>query len=208
MCQTPGMSLLDKVGKAAMDAIHKATLAAENVQQRADALIDKSPLASQLRERIAPKKTDDGFVVPDPEDNDSPFAVLEEEEDAPLANPDKAAQVFGPSTDPWTGRCLQLLTDHGVEHDYVDLEAEGGMAVETRLVRETAQHNPPYVFLRGSFIGGYDALNEIVRLGQIEELTLPPEERNKRAGRTRIVIAKRGEDAVRPGEIGNPDDRK
>ncbi len=203
------MSLLDKVGKAAMDALHKATLAAESVQQRADALIDKSPLASQLRERIAPKKADDGFVVPDPEQNDSPFAVVEEPPDAPIGNPDKAAQVFGPGTDPWTGRCLQLLTDHGVEHDYVDLEAEGGMAIETRLVRETAQHKPPYVYLRGSFIGGYDALNEIVRLGQIEEQTMPPEQRSQAAaGRTRIVIAKRGADEIRPGEIGNPDDRK
>ena len=186
------MSLLDKLGKVAMDTLDKAGRVAERVQERVGAKVAK-----------------DDFEPPMPEQNESPFAPIEEEEEAPLANADVAAQVFGPGTDPWTGRCLQLLTDHQVEHDYSDLEAEGGQATETQLVRETQQHSPPYIFLRGEFIGGYDALNEIVRLGQIEVMTMTAEERESEGkGRTRIVIAKRGGDEHRPGEIGNPDDRK
>jgi glutaredoxin len=205
------MSLLDKVGKVAMDAIDKASRVAGGVQQRADSLIERSALASQLRDKIAPKREDDGFEVPTPEQNASPFArPLEDDEPAaPLADAEQPGQVFGPGTDPWTGRSLQLLSDHGVEHTFVDLEAEGGMAIETRLVSETAQHNPPYIYLRGEFIGGFDALNEIVRLGQIEELTKSAEERaNATKGRTRIVVAKRGADETRPGAIGSPTDRK
>ena len=130
------MSFLDKFGKVAMDALDKA---------------------SRVAERFSGPKEDDDFVVPDPEPNESPFAPPPEDEpDEPLGNADKAAQVFGPGTDPWTGRCLQLLTDHQIEHEYVDLEGEGGTAIETRLVSETAQHNPPYVYLRGAFIGGFD----------------------------------------------------
>jgi glutaredoxin len=181
------MTLLDRFGKLAMDTVGKAARLAGKYSGKSDDLSD----------------------VPIPEQNASPFAVPEEEpeDDAPLANVDFPAQVFGPGTDPWTGRTLQTLADHQVEHQFVDLEAEGGMRIETMLVRETQQHRPPYVFLRGDFIGGYDALNEIVRLGQIEELTTHPDERDKGKGRTRIVIAKRNNDDVRPGEIGNPDDR-
>jgi len=189
------MRLLDKVGKMAMDAVDKAIRATDGVRK--------------LGGKLVPPTDHDEVVAPDPEPNESPFAVPEqdEEHDAPLGDPETAAQVFGRGTDPWTGRSLQLLKDHQVEHSFVDLEADGGMAIDTALVRETQQHQAPYVYLRGEFIGGYDALNEVVRLGQLDELTKRPEDRNKGGG-VRIVIAKRTQSEVRPGEIGNPDDRQ
>jgi glutaredoxin len=200
------MSLLDKVGKAAMDAIDKASRAKDGVQKRLDPLIEKSEVATRLRDRIAPpeRSLDE---IPTPEQNDSPFTTAETEpdEDEPLADPSRPAQIFGRGTDPWTGRCLRILADRDVEHDFVDLEDEGGLGIETRLVRQTGQQTAPYIFLRGELIGGFDALNEIERLGQLEEMVKPPEERQK--GRVRIQIAKRGEDTTRPGERG-PDDRK
>lgn len=200
------MSLLDKVGKAAMDAIDKAARAKDGVQKRLDPLIDKSEVASRLRDRIAPpeRSLDE---IPDPENNDSPFlsTEAEPEHDEPLADPNRPAQVFGRGTDPWTGRCLRILTDRDIEHDFVDLDDEGGLGIETRLVSQTGQQSAPFIFLRGELVGGFDALNEIERLGQLEEMVKPPEERRK--GRVRIQIAKRGEDGTRPGERG-PDDRK
>jgi glutaredoxin len=180
------MSFLHKVGKAAMDALGKASRLADKVSRRED----------------------DFSAAPLPEQNSSPFEAPEEEDDEPLANPELPAQVFGRGTDPWTGRSLQLLTDHEVDHEFTDLDGDGGLTTETMLVRETQAQNPPYIFLRGAFIGAYDALNEIVRLGQIEEMTKHPDERDKSGSRTRIVIAKRDGEEPRPGEIGNPDDRK
>ncbi len=202
------MSLLDKVGKAAMDAIDKAARAKDGVQKRLDPLIEKSEMATRLRDRIVPpeRSLDE---IPEPENNDSPFVSAEAEDeperDEPLADPSRPAQVFGRGTDPWTGRCLRILADRDIDHDYVDLEDEGGLGIETRLVRQTGQQTAPYIFLRGELIGGFDALNEIERLGQLEEMVKPPEERRK--GRVRIQVAKRGEDGLRPGERG-PDDRK
>ena len=194
------MSFLDKVGKLAMDGLDKATRAADKLQERVDPLIQRSSLATKVREKIAPKA--EGGDVPDPYANDSPFIQPEPEESTkPLGNPDLVAQVYGPGTDPWTGRSLQMLTDHDVEHEFVDLEAEGGLRLETRLVRETGQDTAPYIFLRGELIGGYNALNEIVRLGQLDEMIKHPDERSKGSGGVRIVIAKREGDDKPPGEI-------
>ncbi len=196
------MGFLDKVGKLAMDGLEKATRAADIVQQRVDPLIERSALATRVRDRIAPKTA--GEEAPEPYANDSPFLDAEpEEEDKPLGDPELVAQIFGPGTDPWTGRSLQLLTDHDTEHAFVDLEVEGGLKIEARLVRETGQDKPPYVFLRGELIGGYNALNEIVRLGQLDEMTKCADERSSGSGRVRIVIAKReGGDDLPPGEQG------
>jgi glutaredoxin len=197
------MGLLDKVGKLAMDAIDSAARTADRVQQKVDPLIERSELASRIRDRMRTKH--ESIEVPDPEPNESPFVTHEDsevEDDKPLANPALAAQIYGRGTDPWTGRALQLLTDHGVEHEFVDLEGDGGLKIETRLLRETGQEAAPYIFLRGELVGGYNALSEIVRLGQLDEMVKPLEERGKGAGRTRIVIQKRGADEVPPGERG------
>jgi glutaredoxin len=197
------MSLLDKVGKLAMDGLDKASRVADRVQERVDPLIDRSPLATKVRDRIAPKAERED--IPDPFDNDSPFVEPEpevEEAEQPLGNPNIPAQVYGRGTDPWTGRTLQLLTDHDTEHEFVDLESEGGLKIETRLVRETGQDTDPYVFIRGELVGGFNALNEIVRLGQLDEMTKPPEERSSGAGGIRIVIPKREGDEKPPGEVG------
>ena len=192
------MSFLDKVGKLAMDGLEKAHRVADKVQDRVDPLIERSTLASAVRDRIAPKK--EGEEPPDPFANDSPFIEPEPEaEETPLGDPDKLAQVYGRGTDPWTGRTLQLLTDYDTEHEFVDLEADGGLKIETRLVRETGQENPPFVYLRGELVGGFNALNEIVRLGQLEEMTKHPDERSKGSGGVRIVIAKREGDERPPG---------
>ena len=198
------MSILDKLGKKAMDAIDAAARAAEEARERVSPLLDKTPLGARFRPR-----PDDDMVVPDPEPNESPFATAQpEEEETPLGNPDKPAEVFGPGTDPWTGRVLQLLSDHEIEHAFIDLEDEANQRVEPRLIRQTGQSSPPYVFLRGEFIGGFNALSEIQRLGQLEVRTKAPGEREESAGRIRIVIPTRTENEVPAGEQGLPDDRK
>jgi glutaredoxin len=88
---------------------------------------------------------------------------------ASLGNPQRPAQVFGRGSCLWTGRVTRLLEDRGVEHDYVDLDDPANQAHHVQLVRETKQNESPYVFVRGEFIGGYDALSELDRLGQLAE---------------------------------------
>jgi glutaredoxin len=202
------MTLLDKVGKLAMDAVDTATRVARKVEERVDPLIARSEVATKLRDRLRGDRDED-VEIPEPEANDSPFARPEDDkQDKPLAKPELPAQVFGRGTDPWTGRALQLLSDRDIVHEFVDLEAEGGMGIETQLVRETKQHDAPYVFLRGEFLGGFNALSELDRLGQLEERVKSPEEREAQPGRVRIVVPTRGAEARPVGEIGNPDDRK
>jgi glutaredoxin len=200
------MSFLDKVGKVAMDAVDGAARLAEKARERVDPLLEKAPLPAGLRDRLRPKADD--FRAPDPEPNESPFQTAPEpEQRKPLANAAVPAQVYGRGTDPWTGRALQLLADRGVEHEFVDLEVEGGAQIEGQLIRETRQNDSPYVYLRGEFVGGFNALDEIDRLGQLDDRVKPAEERSKAVGRVRIAIPKHGEDLF-PGEHGNPDDRK
>jgi len=203
------MAFLDKLGKVAFDTLDKAAQAAERASAQAkkhvNPLIDKSKMASKLRDRVVTGKDDD-FVVPEPEPNVSPFAAAASEPDPPLAKPELPAQIYGRATDPWTTRSAQLLRDRGIEHEMVDLEGEGGLQLEARLMRETGQQAAPFVYLRGELVGGFNALNEIDRLGQLEHMCTPAEERKQ--GRVRVEIARRGGDDVPPGERGGPSDRK
>lgn len=201
------MSLLDKLGKKAFDAIDRAARAAETARVRVEPLLEGTALGERLRERA---RLHDVSDVPTPQGNSSPFSSAAEAEAdrVPIGKPDVAAQLFGRGTCPWTMRTRQLLRDRGIELEWSDLEAPGGVALEARVVRETKHPTGPWVFLRGEFVGGYHALDELDRLGQLEERSKPATEREAVAGRIRIVVAKRGGDETAAGERGNPSDRK
>lgn len=201
------MSWLDKVGRKAFDAIDGASRVAETIRHRIDPILEKTPLGDRLRERA---RLHDIGDVPSPEKNVSPFhaQVSASASQKPMGNPDQPAQLFGRGSDPWTARARLLLGDRGVEHEFTDLEAEGGVSIEAQLVTETRHSTGPWVYLRGEHIGGYNALNEIDRLGQLEELVKRPEDRARGQQRVRIVVGKRGGDDSAPGERGNPDDRQ
>lgn len=108
-----------------------------------------------------------------------------------LGDPERAAQVFGRESCPWSGRVRALLEAARVEHTYFDLDAYGGESVLRELKLETKQDTVPYVFLRGRFIGGYNALDEVQRLGQLEYLVLSEAERVRHPLHGRVEIAPR-----------------
>ena len=56
------------------------------------------------------------------------------------------------------GRAITLLERHKLDYDYVDLEEPEHEAKLAPLRAETKQHTVPYVYLRGQFIGGFNAL--------------------------------------------------
>lgn len=118
-----------------------------------------------------------------------------------LGDPGRAAQVFGRRSCPWTGRVIALLESARVEYTYFELDSYGGEGVLRELKLETKQDTVPYVFVRGRFIGGYNALDEIHRLGQLDYLSLSEQDRARHPLHGRVEIAPRRHDGERiPGE--------
>ena len=108
-----------------------------------------------------------------------------------LGDPSRPVQVFGRESCPWSGRVLALLESNRIEHSYFDLDGYGSDSVMRELKQETKQDTVPYVYVRGRFIGGYNALDELHRLGQLEYLTLSEADRARHPMHGRISVAER-----------------
>ncbi len=121
-----------------------------------------------------------------------------------LGNPGLPAQIYGKNSCPWTGRAMTVLEKHKVDYDFIDLEQQEHEKFLPLLATETHQNTVPYVYLRGKFIGGYNALAEIERLGQLEVAMMSAEERAKAPAHLRMieVVARPNTDEVAPAEIG------
>jgi len=118
-----------------------------------------------------------------------------------LGDPSIKAQLYGKKSCPWTGRAITLLERHKVDFDFVDLEEPEHEAKALRLANETKQHTVPYVYLRGKFIGGFNALSEVERLGQLEVALMSEEERAKSPTPIVVEIVPRpNTDEVAPAE--------
>jgi glutaredoxin len=124
-----------------------------------------------------------------------------------FGNPGIKAQVFGKTSDAWTGRAITILEKHKVDFDYVDLEQPEHEAKLVPLTNETKQHTVPFVYLRGQFVGGYNALAEIERLGQLEFALMTADERAKVPAHARFEIVSRpNTDDIVPAEHIRPDE--
>lgn len=123
---------------------------------------------------------------------------------AGFGDPSIKAQIYGKKSCPWSGRAISLLERHKVDFDLVDLEEPEHEAKLTGLSLETNQHTVPFVYLRGQFVGGFNALSEIERLGQLEVALMTAEERAAAPPHLRsVVITPRpNTDEVAPAEAG------
>jgi glutaredoxin len=112
------------------------------------------------------------------------------------------AQIFGKKSCPWSGRAITLLERHKVDFDFVDLEEPEHEAKATGLAIETKQNTVPYIYLRGHFIGGFNALSEVERLGQLEVALMSAEEKAAAPAHVRSVeiVARPNTDEVAPAE--------
>ena len=121
-----------------------------------------------------------------------------------LGDPSLKAQIYGKKSCPWSGRAITLLERNKVDYDFVDLEEPEHEAKALALELETKQHTVPYVYLRGHFIGGFNALSEIERLGQLEVAMMTPEEKKAAPAHLRSVeiVARPNTDEVAPAEVG------
>ena len=118
-----------------------------------------------------------------------------------FGDPSIKAQIYGKKSDPWTGRAITILERNKVDFDNVDLEEPEHEAKLVPLSNETKQHTVPFVYLRGQFIGGFNALAEIERLGQLEYALMSVAEREKVPPHARFEIVPRpNTDEIAPAE--------
>jgi glutaredoxin len=112
------------------------------------------------------------------------------------------AQIFGKKSCPWSGRAITLLEKHKVDYDFADLEEPEHESKALGLALETKQNTVPYIYLRGQFIGGFNALSEVERLGQLEVAMMSTEERANAPAHLRSVeiVARPNTDEVAPAE--------
>lgn len=108
-----------------------------------------------------------------------------------FGDPRKQAQVFGSRTCTWSGRCLRLFERESIKVSYVDLDLGGGSGLREELETETGQMTVPFVYLRGRFIGGFNALDEIHRLGRLSYEVLEESERLSHPDHGKFEIARR-----------------
>lgn len=90
---------------------------------------------------------------------------------------DIAAQIYGKQSCPWTGRARTMLNEAKVDFDFIELDDSENTHWEGKLNSQTGQNTVPYVFLRGEFVGGFNELSEVVRLGQLDYRTLTQADR-------------------------------
>jgi glutaredoxin len=117
-----------------------------------------------------------------------------------FGNPEIKAQVFGKKSCPWTGRSITVLERNKVDFDFVDLEEPEHENKLGNLQLETKQHTVPFNYLRGQFIGGFNALAEIERLGQLEFALMTADERAKVPHMRVEIVARPNTDEVAPAE--------
>lgn len=120
-----------------------------------------------------------------------------------FGDPSLKAQIFGKKSCPWSGRAITLFEREKVDYDFVDLEEPEHEAKALPLSLETKQNTVPFIYLRGQFIGGFNALSEIARLGQLEVALMTPEEREQAPAHLKhVVISPRpNTDEVAPAEV-------
>jgi glutaredoxin len=123
-----------------------------------------------------------------------------------LGDPGIKAQIYGKKSCPWTGRAITLLERDKVDYDFLDLEEPEHEQLHAPLIAETHQNTVPYVYLRGQFIGGFNALAEVIRLGQLEVALMTPEEKAAAPAHVRNVVipARPNTDEVAPAETAGP----
>ena len=130
-------------------------------------------------------------------------AVTSEKKSKSLGDPAIKAQIYGKRSCPWSGRAITLLERHKVDFDFVDLEEPEHEAKLAPLALETKQNTVPYVYLRGRFVGGFNALSEIERLGQLEVALMSKAELASAPSHVRAVeiVPRPNTDEVAPAEI-------
>ena len=168
---------------------------------------DESPAMGSVRDMLRKRAGDDDQTDEESDPNISDAEIIETPtpgEPAGLGDNTVAVQVFGKRSCPWSGRAIRLLEDAEIEHTFVDLDDSENASLSSQLVAETKHNTVPYIYIRGEFIGGFNALDEVYRLGQLE---VRVNETSDKTGRVVVEVAQRpNTDEVAPAEGHSIDD--
>jgi glutaredoxin len=193
---------LSKWGRSGLKALQSRVLsAADRADERGgelrDRLVEKVKNSKKLEEvRKVVRVFTEPLPAPAPA-SPSPVQKPLAPEVFSFGDPRKQAQVFGSRTCTWSGRCLRLFEQEGIQVSYVDLDLGGGNGLREELETETGQVTVPFVYLRGRFIGCYNELDEIHRLGRLSYEVLEESERLAHPDHGKFEIA------TRPGPGSN-----
>lgn len=159
-------------------------------------------VAEETRQRMAQARAAKQAAATEAAPPPSAAEVSSGQQDG-LGDPGLAAQIYGRSSCPWTGRVITLFERKKVDYDFIDLDDEDNGVYESPLLAETHQNTVPYVYVRGEFVGGYDAVDELERLGVLDYKLLTPAEREaKDDAMKNVVVAKReNTDERHAGEV-------
>jgi glutaredoxin len=154
--------------------------------------------AGEAAEQAARQEKARAAAAPDP--NAAPAAAKG------LGDPSIKAQIYGRKSCAWTGRAITILERHKVDFDFLDLDDSDHENKLPGLINETHQNTVPYIYLRGQFIGGFNALAEVERLGQLEFALMTAAERAAQPEHVRkiVITARPNTDEVAPAENMEP----
>ena len=112
------------------------------------------------------------------------------------------AQIYGRKSCAWSGRVITLFEKQKVDYDFIDMDEAENEKFHLELIAETHQNTVPYVYLRGQFVGGYNAVAEIERLGQLEFALMTKAERDALPEHQRsiVIVPRPDKDEVAPAE--------
>lgn len=137
---------------------------------RADRALDR--FRKQPRKRLDyvpnPPMPTDPFGAPRlPKDDDNRAAKPDPAQKS-LGDPGLSVQIFGKRTCDSSARAVQYLRERSIVARMIELDDPDNRGLEDRLVRETKRYATPWIFVRGSYIGGLDELAALEKAGKLD----------------------------------------
>jgi len=86
----------------------------------------------------------------------------------PIGSPGAPVTVFSTTTCGWCRRAEELLTQHGIPFETVDVTSD--RAARAKLIEQAHWRTVPVIFVEGRPIGGYRELAALVRAGGLQHL--------------------------------------
>jgi glutaredoxin len=205
-----GFNRADEIGGEVRDSIQQwlaTSPVAARVRSRLNARAERTR-AEQASERSARAARESAIAQATASAPPPTAAEMSRSQPTGLGDPGIKAQLYGRRSCPWSGRAITLFEKNKVDYDFVDLDDPDYESLEVKLIEETKQNTFPWIYLRGEFVGGFHALNEIERLGQLELRLMTKEEReaaNPMAAKVQIA-QRENTDEVAPAELSASQD--
>ncbi|NUP07737.1 MAG: hypothetical protein HOW73_16945 [Polyangiaceae bacterium] len=129
---------------------------------KGDRFLDRFRKAPRRRLEVVPHPppSPDPFS---PQTVDGPSTPLEK----PLGDEGLPAQIYGRRTCDKSALTMNLFREASLVPRMIDLDDPDNREFEPRLIRETKRYDTPYVYVRGTYIGGFEEVAKLAKSGQL-----------------------------------------